>query len=220
MYSHLDWIANTSFIIENPVCCPCSDLAWVKLKQSRVLVSFVFFSIPLRSAQLLTVYLEREAKHASFNQEHSRRRDGNISHLRAKKCISQAITQCELSLFLSLTHTYTVLPTQRHDTASLRTTCKFVLWPSEPCGEDRLTLHSDGSQDAILNLNISADDDANTYCVTYTLHPLCLSLTPLTPFVCHHYPVLSITGDTLENELHCPASHTAPVRASTVLKTE
>lgn len=87
--------------------CRRSDLAWVKSQQSRVLVSLVFLSIPLHSAQLLAVYLQREAKHASFNQEHSRRWNGNISHLRAKKCISQAIIQCTLSFSVSHTHTDT-----------------------------------------------------------------------------------------------------------------
>lgn len=117
-HSHLDWIANTSFHNRKFARCRRSDLAWVKSQQSRVLVSLVFLSIPLRSAQLLTVYLQREAKHASFNQEHSRRRDGNISHLRAKKCISQAIMQCKLSFSPSLSHTHkhTIHPTHRGTT--------------------------------------------------------------------------------------------------------
>lgn len=121
-----------------------------------------------------------------------------------------------LSLSLSFTHrpSHTQRGTTLHHCALHANLCYDLLNPVERIEYGRLTLHSDGGQEAVLNLNISADSDANTYCVTYTLHPFCLSVTPLTPFApCLHY------GRRNENGLHPPSSNMAPFRASTVLKT-
>ncbi len=138
----LNWLNGKNTFYDWKICSlfPPSDVLLEKT-QVTILVFFVSFFIQLCSAHLLAVYLERAAKHVSFHQERSRQRDENISHLRAKKCISQAIMQWERSLFLSpfLRHTQTpsITHTERHNTASLGTACKCVLRPSEPCWEDR-----------------------------------------------------------------------------------
>lgn len=116
----------------------CSDLAWVKSQQSRMLVSFVFFSIPLRSAQLLMSIWR--GKPSMLHLIKNTADDGmEIYPIWELKNVS-ARPLCSansLSLCLSHRHTASISHTESHNTASLGTACKFVLWPSEPCGEDR-----------------------------------------------------------------------------------
>lgn len=113
---------------------PRSDLAWVKSQQNRMLVSFVFFSIPLRSAQLLMSIWR--GKPSTLHLIKNTADDGmEIYPIWELKNASARPLCSENSL--SHRHTPSISHTVRQNTASLGTACKFVLWPSEPCGENR-----------------------------------------------------------------------------------
>lgn len=135
------------------------------------------------------VYLEREAKHASFNQEHSKRRDGNISHLRAKKCNSQAIMQRKLSPCTSHAESQRCIIGHRVQICAVTS---WTLWR--------------GGQRTALNLNINIDADAKTHCVASTLP---LSDPPPHGLHSYHVPIMDDHGNGLR----------APARPSDVLKT-
>lgn len=128
--------------------CLCSDPAWMKPQQRTVLGPFVSLSIPLRPAHFLTVCPEREARHTSFNQEHSRGEQmmrWEYIPFEGWKKIRQpdyyAQQTLPFPLYLSLKHTHKqakfIPHTDGRRTASMGTTCKYVWWPSEPCGEER-----------------------------------------------------------------------------------
>lgn len=155
---------------------PHSDRAWVKSQQSAVLVSFVFFSIPLRSAQLpmsiwrgepsmlhlikntadggMEIYPIWELKNASARPlcgANSHIHTFHFAHREAQHCIA-GHCMCH---------------------------CVMTFWTLWRVWRTTGWLCSDGGQETVPNLNISRYLK-DLHCVQSTLDPCWLSVTPLT----------------------------------------